>query len=130
MSKVRPFLMFQGKAEEAMTTYVALIPDSEIVAFERYGPDKPDAKGKIQRALFRLAGQEVQCFDSPVPHAFDFTPSFSFFVDCNADEEIERYVAALLEGGQALMPLDSYGFSRRFAWLKDRFGMSWQFNLA
>jgi predicted 3-demethylubiquinone-9 3-methyltransferase (glyoxalase superfamily) len=37
--KIRPFLMFEGKAEEAMNAYVALFPDSEIVTIERYGPD-------------------------------------------------------------------------------------------
>ncbi|HBT72146.1 MAG TPA: VOC family protein, partial [Lysinibacillus sp.] len=32
----------------------------------------------------------------------------------------------MLEGGQALMPLNHYGFSKQFAWIQDRFGMSWQ----
>ena len=27
-------------------------------------------------------------------------------------------------------PLNDYGFSRRFGWLSDRFGVSWQLNLA
>ena len=130
MTSVRPFLMFQGgKAEEAMKTYVALIPDSEILSLERYSAEGPGTEGQVYRAIFRLAGQEVRCFDSPIRHSFEFTPSFSFFVDCKSNEEIERYVAVLGEGGKALMPLDHYGFSRRFAWVSDRFGVSWQFNL-
>lgn len=128
--KVRPFLMFEGKAEEAMNAYVALLPDSEIVQIERYGPQGPGPEGSVVRALFRLAGQEVYCIDSHVHHAFTFTPAFSFFVECETEAELERCFSTLMEGGQALMPLDNYGFSRRFGWLNDRFGVSWQFNLA
>lgn len=128
--KVRPFLMFEGKAEEAMTAYVALFPDSEIVEISRYGPEGPGPEGSVIRALFRLAGQDVYCIDSHVHHAFTFTPAFSFFVECASEAELESSFAALLQGGQALMPLDNYGFSRRFGWLNDRFGVSWQLNLA
>ena len=47
-----------------------------------------------------------------------------------AEEELERLTTALAEGGQTFMPLGSYGFSKRFAWVADRFGVSWQLNLA
>ena len=128
--KVRPFLMFEGKAEEAMNAYVALIPDSKIIDIDRYGAEGPGPEGTVVRALFHLGGQEVYCIDSHVHHAFTFTPAFSFFVECASDDELEHLFATLLEGGQALMPLDNYGFSRRFGWLNDRFGVSWQLNLA
>jgi predicted 3-demethylubiquinone-9 3-methyltransferase (glyoxalase superfamily) len=54
----------------------------------------------------------------------------SFFVDCESETEITRLCSALKEGGEELMPLGSYGFSRQFAWVNDRFGVSWQLNLA
>ena len=44
-----------------------------------------------------------------------------------------RRPAALLErlaeAGEVLMPLDNYGFSTRFGWVNDQFGVSWQLNL-
>ncbi|HEY4203932.1 MAG TPA: VOC family protein [Xanthobacteraceae bacterium] len=128
-TSVRPFLMFEGKAEEAITFYAGLVPDSDIVEITRYGAGEPGPEGSIKLALVRLAGQPVLCTDSFVSHGFSFTPSFSLFVDCGSEAELERLFAALSEGGGVLMPLGDYGFSRRFGWVNDRFGVSWQLNL-
>ena len=126
---IRPFLMFEGAAEEAMNLYVSLFPGSRIDSIAKYGPGEPGPEGTVQLASFTLAGQTVMCIDSPAKHAFTFTPSFSFFVDLETGEELERLAAILGEGGAVMMPLDNYGFSRRFTWLSDRFGVSWQLNL-
>lgn len=128
---IRPFLMFQGehKAEAAIALYTSLLPDSRIAAMERYGPEEQGPEGSVKLAEFVIAGQSVLCIDSPVSHAFGFTPSFSFFVDVADEAEFERLTSGLSEGGEFLMPPDDYGFSRRFAWMNDRFGVSWQVNL-
>ena len=126
---VRPFLMFEGQAEAAMSLYVGLMPGSRILDVERYGAGGPGKEGTIKRALFSVAGQVVQCTDSFVTHGFSFTPSISFMVDCESEAQLETLWVALIEGGSAMMPLDNYGFSRRFGWLADRFGVSWQLNL-
>ena len=115
--------MFEGAAEEAMTFYVALLPGASVGRVERY----PD--GKVKLATFQIAGQSIQCIDSPVKHGFTFTPASSLFVECESPEELERVFAALSDRGQVFMPLDNYGFSRRFGWCSDRFGVSWQLNL-
>jgi predicted 3-demethylubiquinone-9 3-methyltransferase (glyoxalase superfamily) len=129
-TRVTPFLMFQrGDAEEAMRFYVATIPESRVLELERWGPDGPGAEGKVLRARFSLAGLEVSCSDSPVKHAFEFTPSTSLFVTCDSAAEVDRIAGALAFGGRFLMPLGSYDFSRRFAWVDDRFGVSWQVGL-
>ena len=128
---IRPFLMFQdGRAEAAMTFYVSLFPDGEILDIARHGPSGPGPEGSVVLARFTIGGQQVLCSDSFVTHAFDFTPSTSLFVDCASEDEIARLAGALVEGGAELMPLGDYGFSRRFAWLNDRHGVSWQLNLA
>jgi predicted 3-demethylubiquinone-9 3-methyltransferase (glyoxalase superfamily) len=126
---VRPFLMFEGRAEEAMTLYVSLIPGSTVLEVERYGAGGPAKEGTIKQARFSIAGQVVQCTDSFVKHGFTFTPSFSFMVECESEMQQDTLWAALIEDGSAMMPLDNYGFSRRFGWLADRFGVSWQLNL-
>jgi predicted 3-demethylubiquinone-9 3-methyltransferase (glyoxalase superfamily) len=72
--------------------------------------------------------QIVLCTDSYMNHDFTFTPSFSLFVQCGSDEEIQRLTSELLKAGSTLMLLDDYGFSRQFAWVNDRYGVSWQLN--
>ncbi len=130
MTRATPFLMFQhGKAQAALDFYVATVPGSRIVSVERFGPDGPGPEGTVLRAHAEIAGQPVMAHDSFITHGFDFTPSFSFFLDCAGDAELERLFAMLGEEGQVLMPLDNYGWSRRFGWVADRFGISWQVNL-
>ncbi len=96
---------------------------------QRYGAEGPGKEGSVSMARAEISGLKVMAFDSPVHHAFTFTPALSLFVDCASEVEQERLVATLGEGGGTLMPLDNYGFSRRFAWVNDRFGVSWQINL-
>jgi predicted 3-demethylubiquinone-9 3-methyltransferase (glyoxalase superfamily) len=130
MEKVTPFLMFQdGNAEEAMNYYISIIEGSEITSIVRYGANESGDEGTVMQATFSLKGQEFMCIDSNVKHQFSFTPSFSIFVTCDSEEEINTLYQKLLEGGQALMPIGNYGFSQRFGWLNDRFGVSWQLNL-
>ncbi|MCC3374208.1 VOC family protein [Cohnella sp. REN36] len=130
MDKVIPFLMFQdGKAEEAMNFYTSLIEDSEITSIVRYGANEAGDEGTVMQATFTLKGQEFMCIDSNVKHNFTFTPSFSIYVACSTEEEIKVLYEKLKEDRQALMPLGNYGFSKKFGWLNDRYGVSWQLNL-
>ncbi|AYY14172.1 VOC family protein [Actinobacteria bacterium YIM 96077] len=128
--KITTMLMFEGQAEEAMTLYMSLFDDAEVIAISRYGPDGAGAEGSVEHATVSLAGQQLMCIDSVMQHDFSFTPSTSLFVNCTTEDEIDRLHAALSDGGEQLMPLGSYGFSTKFAWLNDRFGVSWQLNLA
>lgn len=124
-NKLVPFLMFQkGDAHAAMTFYTELFDDGQILSVERFGPGEP-GEGTIREGLFTVAGQQIQVLDSPVEHAFEFTPSVSLFVRCESETEQRRLWDALSEGGVPLMPLGDYGFGQ-FGWCNDRFGVSWQ----
>lgn len=127
--KITPQLMFEGVAEEAMNFYVSLFAGSLVTEVDRYGPAELGAVGTIKKATFRLAGQDIACIDSPIKHAFTFTPSISLFVDCESEAEFDRVFTELSAGGAVLMPAGDYGFSTKFAWTNDRFGVSWQLNL-
>jgi predicted 3-demethylubiquinone-9 3-methyltransferase (glyoxalase superfamily) len=127
--KVKPFLMFEGRAEEAMNFYTSLFDHSEIVRIQRYGPEGPGPEGSVVNAIFSIHGQQIMCSDSPVKHAFTFTPSISMFVICDSVEEIDRVFEALSQDGKIYMGLDAYPFSERFGWVGDRFGVTWQLSL-
>ena len=123
-------LMFQQRnAEEAMGFYASVFPGARIAAIERYGAEEGEREGTVKRADFDLRGHALVFIDSPPVHAFTFTPSISIYVDCVDAAELERAFAALSAGGQVFMPLDDYGFSARFGWVADRYGVSWQLNL-
>ena len=129
-ARIRPFLMFEGKAEEAMNFYVSLFPGGEVLGIVRYGANGPGAEGSVMKASFSIGNQTILCTDSVVKHGFTFTPAFSLFVECESEEQIDLVYSALLAGGAANMPLGAYGFSRKFGWVNDRYGVSWQLNLA
>jgi len=129
VQKFTTFLMFDGRAEEAMRLYIALFRHSEILSITRYKANEAGAEGTVQHATFTLNGQEFMCIDSSAQHAFTFTPSMSLYVRCDIEEEIDRAFAQLSQDGQILMPLDRYPFSEKFGWVSDRFGVSWQLNL-
>src|SRR4029079_5279063 len=91
-------LMFEGKAEEAMSLYVSLFKGT-VTSIERYGPDGPGADGSVMRAEFTLAGHRLACIDSPAKHAFTFTPSASLFVECRDEAELDGAFPTLSETG-------------------------------
>ena len=123
--------MFQGGvAQAALDLYCSTFPDSRLVRVERYVPGEPGPAGTIKVAVYTLCGREFMCSDSPVKHDFSFTPACSTFVDFESVADLDRTFNVLAERGHVLMPLNNYGFSQRFGWLADRFGVSWQLNLA
>lgn len=129
MSKATPFLMFQGSAQAALNLYFATFPESRMLSVERYPKGGPGPAGTIKVARFALCGREFMCSDSPIKHGFSFTPASSILVEFDTAMALDRAFAVLAEGGQVLMPLDDYGFTPRFGWLDDRFGVSWQLSL-
>lgn len=128
--RVCTHLMFEGNAAAAMELYCRVLPESQVIGVERYGEGEAGKAGTVKMARLRLAGTEFIVIDSPVKHAFTFTPSTSLFVEADTREQFDRIVEDLAKDGRMLMPPANYGFSTWFAWFQDRFGVSWQLNLA
>lgn len=123
-------LTFQkNDAEQAMNFYVSLFDDAKVINMQRWGANAPGKEGAIMQAVFELNGQRFMVSDSPPVHNWDFTPAVSIYMECKDEEEIAKLFAKLSENGEVAMPLDNYGFSQKFAWVMDQFGVSWQLNL-
>jgi predicted 3-demethylubiquinone-9 3-methyltransferase (glyoxalase superfamily) len=125
--KAVPFLMFQGDAKPALTLWREAFPELEVLEMQEHAEGAQ--AGQIAAARISLGGSEWRLFDSPPVHAFTFTPSTSFFIDCDDEAHLRRLAEVLGEGGGVMMPIDNYGFSALFTWIADRFGVSWQLNL-
>ena len=126
---VATHLMFAGEASAALELYAAVFSEFRLDRVERYGSDEAGAAGTVRRADVTFGQHRIVVIDSPVKHAFTFTPATSLFVDCDSVSALDSAFTQLAEGGQIFMPIADYGFSQRFGWCCDRFGVSWQLNL-
>lgn len=127
MQKISPFLWFDNQAVEAARFYTSLFPNSRIKTTIDYDDPGPSPSDTLTIVEFQLAGLDITAMNAGPE--FSFTPSTSFFVFCDSAGEVDRLYAALSEDGVTLMPLQAYPFSERFAWVNDRYGLSWQLML-
>ena len=115
MSKVTPFLWFDGDAEAAATLYVSLFPNSRITSVSRYSANTPGEPGAVMTVAFELDGAAWTALNGgPM---YRFTEAVSFSISCDSQAEVDHYWDGLLAGG---------GEPGQCGWLKDRFGLSWQ----
>lgn len=121
---IASFFLFEGKAEEALTFYVATVPNSSIMDIQRYGDSGPGTPGSVIKATASIGGLTVKFSESFVKYAFSFTPSTSLFVTCISEVELDRLVDELGSGEEQLIPPGNYGFSQTPACVSDRFGVS------
>jgi predicted 3-demethylubiquinone-9 3-methyltransferase (glyoxalase superfamily) len=118
MQKITPFLWFDDKAEEAANFYVSIFKNSKIGKVARY--DEATAKaagrpaGSVMIVEFQIEGQWFTALNGGPE--FTFSPAISFTVNCESQEEIDRFWEKLSEGGRT----DQCG------WLQDKYGVSWQ----
>jgi predicted 3-demethylubiquinone-9 3-methyltransferase (glyoxalase superfamily) len=114
MLKITPFLWFDDQAEQAAAFYVNVFPNSKIMSVSRYTEAGPGPAGSAMTVQIELDGLPVTLLNGgPI---FRLTEAFSLSVSCEDQAEVDRYWAALTEGGQ----------ESQCGWLKDRYGLSWQ----
>lgn len=115
MSKPIPFLWFDDNAEEAMSFYVSIFPNSKVRSTTRYGAGGPGPAGTVMTAQFSLDGQEFVALNGGPVHKF--TEAVSFVINCETQAEVDRFWDKLTADGGRPGPC---------GWLKDKYGLSWQ----
>ena len=140
--KIIPNLWFEGNAQEAVEFYLSAFPGSKINATSYY-PDSAeegladfqlDLAGDVLTIDFELGGQGFSAINAGPE--FKFNPSISFMVnfdpsnDDQAREHLDELWEKLIKDGKELMPLDNYPFAKRYGWVEDRYGLSWQLILS
>jgi len=118
--KFSPTLMFsgaqQGRAEEAMQFYTSIFQSSGIHGISRYEAGEGDVEGTVKHAQFNLSQHVFMAMDSSLPHPFGFNEGISLVVECETQEEIDKFWNRLSKKGS----------EGQCGWLKDQFGVSWQ----
>lgn len=114
MRGITPCLWFDTEAEEAARFYVSVFPDSELGKVTRYGSAGPRPEGLVMTVAFTLGGRPFVALNGGP----EFTPNeaISFQIECETQEDVDRYWSTLSEGGE----------EGPCGWLEDRFGVSWQ----
>jgi len=125
MERIVPNLWYDNEAKEAVMFYVSIFDDSKILASTIL---ENTPSGDAEMLSFQLEGQLFNAL-SGGPF-FKLNPSISLMVACSTAEEVDKKYAALSQGGSDLMPLGEYPFSKRYAWVSDRYGLSWQLILS
>lgn len=123
-NKIVPHLWFDKEAKEAAEYYASIFPNSAVTNVTTISGTP---SGDVDIINFKLWGVEFAAI-SAGPY-FKINPSISFFVYCGSDSKIERLYSKLCEGGIVLMPLDKYVWSNKYAWVQDKYGVSWQLDV-
>ena len=123
---MRPFITIEKRAQEALDFYSSIFPSFSLISLNHHAEPHQEL---VMLAIFSIKGQEIMISDSFVSHDWRITPGISFFIDLVDEENLDALSKSLEEQGKIHMPADDYGFSRRFTWVEDKFGVNWQLNV-
>lgn len=114
MNTITPCLWFNFNAEEAISHYLSIFESGKILEISYYGDAVPELKGEVLVMRFELEGREFLALNGGPQ--FPFTEAISLSVECQSQDEVDRYWLKLSEGGS----------TGDCGWLKDKYGLSWQ----
>jgi PhnB protein len=130
--QLNPYLMFNGRCEEAFNSYQKIL-GGEIVAMIPHegtpaeGGVPPEWRKKIIHARLVSNGMVLMGSDAPPDHQ-EPMKGFSVALNVKQPAEAERIFNALADQGTVRMPLSETFFAAKFGMLVDKFGTPWMIN--
>lgn len=128
--QVIPNFWFDGEAEEAAKFYASVFENVSIGRTDYYTEAGKEIHGHnpgdVLTVEFEIEGQKFVALNGGPQ--FKINPAISFFVRCKSEAEVNMLWEKLSDGAEVRMPLGGYPFSKRYGWLSDKFGVSWQLN--
>jgi len=121
MQKIVPHLWFNTQARLAAEFYVTVFDDCKI---DFINPIPGTPSGDAEVVGFQI--MDFQFMAISAGPLFKINPSISFHARCRSVAEVNRLWERLSPGGVVMMELGEYPFSKRYGWIQDRFGVSWQ----
>jgi PhnB protein len=129
--QVTPYLVFEGKAKEALHFYQELF-GAEIVRVQTYGeadyPTPPEASELIMYAQLKKGGLEILFSDGFPGQSINIGNNVSLAVELESDQEIENMYEKLRQNGKTVMELQDTFWGARFAKVQDAYGVVWDLN--
>lgn len=125
MPEIVLHLWFDKEAKEAAAFYTSLFKDSRVNSVSTI-TDTPS--GDCDIVSFTLAGQAFLSISAGP--AFKFNPSISLFTIFDSEAEIDAVWHGLVEGGKVLMPYQAWPWAKKYGWLQDKYGLSWQLSMS
>lgn len=105
---------YNGKAEEAINFYMDVFKNTRSDGILKH--EQGDMKGLIMHAQFVADEYVLMAMDGGEMHNFHFSEGNSMVIECDTQEEIDRFWNAFAEGGN----------ESQCGWVQDRYGVWWQ----
>lgn len=138
MQRIVPNIWTTRAADEAAAFYLGAFPEARVVERTTYPAEglldfQQEFAGETLTVTIELSGYRLTLINAG--DEFTPNPSVSFFLNfdpafrIDARGDLDRVWQSLSAGGTVLMDLGEYPFSKRYGWVQDKFGVSWQIML-
>ncbi len=111
-NSIYPSIWCDNNAREAADFYISVFPETKV------SDENPVV------VMLEMSGQRLMLINGG--DMFRPNPSISLMYLTGSQIEVEEIYSKLVAGGKAMMPLGEYPFSKKYGWVEDRYGVSWQ----